>query len=91
MANVLNHFTNIVNGIAILDRSFSEMELLKPICAIIAILGIHVSWPCQTLLMQKETLYSTLMSSFSALYNDLTTIKGHELLKLTKVFSFVSD
>ena len=31
------------------------------------------------------------MSSFSALYNDLTTMKARELLKLTTVFSFVSD
>ena len=40
--------------IAVLDRSFSEMELLKQIYATVAILGIHVSWPY--LLMQKETV-----------------------------------
>lgn len=91
ISNFLSHFTNVVNGIAILDRSFSEMEILKPIFASATVLAIHVSWPYQTLLLQEQTVYSTLLIAFSALYNDLTTVKASELLELTKVFTFVTD
>ena len=85
------HFTNVVNGIAILDRSFSEMEILKPIYATVAILGVHVTWPYENLLKSESTKYSTLLQSFSSLYNDLLTFNASELLTLNKVFNFVSD
>ena len=36
----LAKFSNITNGITILDRSFIEMEILKPIFASVALLGM---------------------------------------------------
>ena len=40
IASYLEKFSNIVNGITVLDRSFVEMEILKPIFAAIGLLGI---------------------------------------------------
>ena len=39
IAAYLEKFSSIVNGITVLDRSFVDMEILKPIFAAIALLG----------------------------------------------------
>ena len=41
----LGKFTNIVNGMSILDRTFADMEILKPIYAALGLLGIHILKP----------------------------------------------
>ena len=42
ISNFLDKYINIVYGTSILDRTFVEMEVLKPIYAAIALLGIHI-------------------------------------------------
>ena len=59
ISNYLDKFVNIVNGISILDRTFVEMEILKPTYVAIALLGIHILKPYQFLLMDSDTSYST--------------------------------
>ena len=86
----LEQYMNIINGISILDRSFVVMEVLKPIYAAIALLGIHILKPYHSLLMNPETNYSTLLNVFPQLYEELSTIHGSQLLKTDQVFSFVS-
>ena len=39
ITSYLDKFSNIVNGITVLDRSFVEMEILKPIFAAIGFIG----------------------------------------------------
>ena len=70
----LQKYPSVTNGIAILDRSFVEMEVLKPILATISLLGIHIMRPFQSLLMDPTTNYSTLLTSFQTLYDNLTNI-----------------
>ena len=60
IADYLNANSTIINDIAILDRSFNEMELLKPIYAAIALLGLNITRPFHTLLINPCTTYSTL-------------------------------
>ena len=74
IADYLNANSIILNDIAILDRSFIETELLKPIYGAIALLGLHITRPFHTLLIDPTTTYSTLMVSFKILYKDLTEI-----------------
>ena len=74
IADYLNANSTIINDIDILDRSFIEMELLKPIYGAIALLGLHITRPFHTLLIDPTTTYSTLMVSFKILYKDLTEI-----------------
>ena len=89
IARYLEKFDNIINGITILDRSFVDMEILKPIFASIALLGVHITRPFHTLLMDADTNYTTLLQSFSTLYNDLTTISPKHYLNCEKVCNFV--
>ena len=63
IADYLNANLTIINDVAILDRSFIEMELLKPIYGAIALLGLHITRPFHTLLIDPSTTYSTLMAS----------------------------
>ena len=39
IANYLDQFSNIINGMIILDRSFLEIKVLKPIYAAILLVG----------------------------------------------------
>ena len=64
IALYLDVYQNIVNGISILDRSFVEMTLLKPVFCAVALIGIHITLPFQLLLTANETNYSTLLSTF---------------------------
>ena len=44
ITSYLDKFSNIVNGITVLDRSFVEMEILKPIFAAIGFIGKLWKW-----------------------------------------------
>ena len=65
----LETFTSVTNGVAILDRSYAEFEILKPIYAAISLVGIHISRPFHKLLM--HTVYSTLLEAFPKLHQEL--------------------
>ena len=66
-ADYLNANSTVINDIAILDRSFIDMELLKQIYGAIALPGLHITRPFHTLLIDPSTTYSTLMISFKRL------------------------
>ena len=91
IASYLDTYRNIVNGISILDRSFVEMTLLKPIFCAAALIGLHITIPFQALLTATETNYSTLLTAFPILYNELKTVDPENLCSTTEhVFHFVS-
>ena len=50
----LEKFKNVTNGIAILDRSFVEMEILLPIYCTVALLGHHFTHPFHALLVHRD-------------------------------------
>ena len=84
ISKYLIKYPNVTNGIAILDRSFVEMEILKPILATISLLGIHITHPFHALLTDSETSkYSTLMVAFKTLYENLTEIPPEDYLNMT--------
>lgn len=90
IASYLDTFRNIVNGISILDRSFVEMTLLKPVFCAVSLIGIHITMPFQALLLTKETNYSSLLTAFPSLYEELTSINPESLCTTTnQVFHFV--
>ena len=59
----LETFTTITNGMAILDRGFMELEVLKHIFTATDLLGFHITHPFHTLLMDNTTVYSTLLEA----------------------------
>ena len=91
ISQYLLKYPNITNGIAILDRNFVDMEILKPILATITLLGIHITRPFQYLLTDPETSkYSILIVAFKKLYENLTMIPPEHFLKTEHVATFVS-
>ena len=92
IANYLDTYRNIINGISILDRSFVEMTLLKPIFCAVALIGIHITFPFELLLVSKETNYSTLTVCFPVLYDEIKNTDPESLCTTeTQVFHFVSS
>ena len=89
IADYLNANSTIINDIAILDRSFIKMELLKPIYGAMALLGLHITRPFHTLI-DPSTTYSTVMVSFKRLYKDLTEIPAKNFRTLDQVAYFVT-
>ena len=90
-AQFLDHFSTIINGIAILDRSFLEMEVLKLIYAAISLAGLHILKPFEQPMIDKETTYSILMISFPKLHKELLKTPAAEMLTLQQVFYFATE
>ena len=67
----LDTFQNILNGIAVLHRTFLDMELLKPIFCATALVGIHFTHPFLSLLLDTKCNYETLIRAFPMFYHDL--------------------
>ena len=92
IANYLDTYRNIANGVSILDRSFVEMTLLKPVFCAAALVGLHITIPFQTLLIAKETNYSTLLACFPVLFDELNSIDPQKMCTTKEqVFNYVSD
>ena len=91
IAAYLVEYEHIINGITILDCSFVEMEVLKPIYTAISMYGIHILKPFHVLLIHPEKHYTTLLKSFRQLYTELTSIEPEKLLKIDHVFKFVAE
>ena len=68
----LDKFGNIMSGIRILDCSFFDMELFKPVFCATALIGIHIEQPLLYLLLETETNYDTLLDAFPKLHQNLT-------------------
>ena len=90
IAEYLDKFTSVTNGISILDRSFTEMEILKPIFCAISLLGIHITRPFHSLMMDKDTNYSVLLKAYPSLHKELLTVSPLMVLQTKEqVFNFV--
>jgi len=59
IAGYLDKYRNIVSGITILDRSFVEMPILKPIFCAVALIVIHITNAFQALVIDCDTNFST--------------------------------
>ena len=87
----LDTYSNILNDIAIFDRSFLNMEILKPIFCAAALVGIHFTRPYLSLLLDTDTTYDTLIAKFPVVYNDLLNSNSNDFLQAdNRVVTFVS-
>ncbi len=88
----LDTYQNILNGIAILDRTFLDMEILKPILCASSLLGIHFTRPFLSLLLDTKTNYETLMTAFPIFYKDLNEADVESMLQTsTRVADFIDN
>ena len=65
----------MVNDKSVLDGTFSDVEILKPIYDALGLLGIHILDPYHYLTMDKKSNYSTYSISASV-YNKLTSVSA---------------
>ena len=87
----LDTHKSILNDIAILDRSFLDMELLKPIFCSVALIGIHFTKPYLVLLLDKNTTYERLIQAFPILYSDLKNANVDNIMQTDiKIVEFVN-
>ena len=87
----LEKYASVLNSIAILDRGFLEITILKPIFCATALIGFHVARPFLRLVLNTETTYDVLLVAFPRLYNELSTTDTKSILQVEKqVFHFVS-
>jgi len=92
IAEYLETYKNIINGISILDRSFVQMALLKPIFCATALIGIHITNPFLILLKIKTTNYSGLLTALPLLYEELCNVSPKSLLTTeAHIFKFVKN
>ena len=54
ISHALDIHKNVVNGLAVLDRSFLDMDVLKPLFCAFSLIGIHIANPFLTLLHKKQ-------------------------------------
>ena len=67
----LDKFQNIINGVSILNRSFLDMEILKPILCAASLMGFHVTKPLM-IIQDKDKTHSKL-KVFQDLYVFVST------------------
>ena len=89
LKSYLEKYSSIVNDINILDRSFSEICILKPIfCGPGPVLsGIHIMGPFNTKSSNYLT-YETLLQAFSVLYKELCEIDVNSLMQTKQQLMF---
>ena len=74
-----------------LDRGVMELEVPKPICTAIALLGFRITLPFHTLLMDDTTVYSTVLEAFPTLNQEMLTFHPSDLLTTkNQVLNFVN-
>ena len=79
-----------MNTVAILDRSFLDMELLKPILCAVSLINIHFTRPYFRILISKDTNYDTLINIFPKVYQSLKDTDTELLLQTQNlVVSFI--
>ena len=92
IAKYLMKDEQITNNMAILDRSIVNMtEVLKPLYAATALLGVHIMRPFQQLIIDVDTTYDTLLSAFPKLHTELTEMDPNLLFTSEQVFKFLPN
>ena len=92
IAAYLDKYQSVVNGVSILDRTFADMDVLKPIFNAIALIGIHVTRPFHKLIMDRNTTYTLLLKAYPRLYEELKNVDAIDILQPNiQVFKFASN
>ena len=73
---------------SVLDRTFADMKILKPIYAALGLLGIHILKPYSYLILDKKTNCSTWIKPFPSLYSEFTSVFASTKLSLEQCFNF---
>ena len=64
------------------------MEVLKPIYAAVALIGLHQTRTFHVMIIDSETNYTTLLDVFKQLYIELDTVEPENLITKEHVLNF---
>ena len=88
----LDKFQHVTNQLACIVRCFLDLEFLKVMLCIGALIGVHLVEPFLILTTSTAMTYSKLIPAFQQLYHDLLETEPCKLVNLKKAaFTFVSD
>ena len=65
-------------------------DVLKPLYAVAALLGVYVLRPLYQLLVDTSTFYSRILTALEKLNNELTTMVPLRMFSKHQVFTFVN-
>ena len=87
----LEKYQHVTNQLACIVRSFMELDFLKIMFCVGALIGLHLVEPFLSLTTSSATTYTSLIPAFKRLYDDLTTSPADHVMDTTnQAFSFVS-
>lgn len=87
----LQKYEHVTNQLACIVRNFLDIEILKVMFCVGALVGLHLVGPFLSLTTSKATTYSTLIPAFKQLHVDLQTTNPALLLDIsTPAFKFIS-
>ena len=87
----LSRYSNITNTLACIVRSFEDLEYLRILATVGAIIGVQLVEPFLSLTTSTNVDYNKLQTAFPCLYTYLVKIKPELLLDLTRpALSFTS-
>ena len=91
LATFLDKYQHVTNQLACIVRCFMDLETLKVMFCVDALLGLHLVEPFLSLTTSSETTYSKLIPAFKQLYDDLINTNPERLLSTQEAaFTFVS-
>ena len=91
VGSFLQKYEHVTNQLACIVRCFLDLDFLKVMYCVGALIGLHLIEPFLSLTTSTSTTYSKLIPAFHQLYDNLINTDPKNLLDInTPAFSFVS-
>ena len=91
VSTFLEKYEHVTNQLACIVRCFLELDFLKIMYCVGALIGLHLVEPFLSLTTSTDTRYSKLIPAFKGLYHDLKETEPCRLLNVEQpAFNFVS-
>ena len=92
VVSFLDKFQHVTNQLACIVRCFIELDILKVMFAVGALLGLHLVEPFLSLTTSTDTTYAKLVPAFRQLHYDLKHTDPERVLSTSfRAFQFVSQ
>ena len=92
VVSFLEKYEHVTNQLACIVRSFQDLNFLKVLFCVGALIGLHLVDPFLSLTTSSETKYSKLIPAFKELYDNLRNTVPKDILQVTKpAYNFISE
>ena len=88
----LEKIEHVTNQLACIVRCFLDLDFLKVLYCVGALIGLHLVEPFLSLTTSSQTTYAKLIPAFKTLYDDLLKTEPSKLMNIDiPAFQFVSQ